>query len=169
MNIYLIGFMGTGKSTVGSELSRALNWRFLDLDKAIAELEGRSIPEIFSTDGEAYFRDAEEKVLEQISTGQHLVVATGGGAVVRPVNRDRMKSTGFLISLYAEKEIVRERVMQEQGRPLLNGADFDSRFEQLMKQRKHLYEQADLQIDTSSLSVAEIVELILRHPSFPSR
>lgn len=169
MNIYLIGFMGTGKSTVGFELAKALDWRFLDLDKAIAEQEGRSIPEIFSAEGVAYFRDVEEKVLEQIVKGSHLVVATGGGAVIRQVNRDRMKATGFLISLFADKEVVRQRVAQEEGRPLLSGADFDNQYDSLMKERKHLYEQADLQIDTSLLNAAEIVELILRHPSFPSR
>lgn len=169
MNIYLVGFMGTGKSTIGNALAQRIGWEFLDLDQKIAEREGRSISDIFLTEGEAYFRDVEATLLAEVSVRDKHVVSTGGGAVIRPSNRERMKTTGFVISLHADKETVRDRATREAGRPLLDPRDFDRRYDMLMKERKSFYEQADLQLDTSSLSVEELVEGIVQHPSFSVR
>lgn len=169
MNIYLIGFMGTGKSTIGHALAQRIGWEFLDLDQMIEEREGRSIPDIFSAEGEVYFREKEATLLAEVAEGDKQVVSTGGGAVIFPSNRERMKATGFVISLHADKETIRDRVARQAGRPLLDPRDFDRRYDMLMKERKRLYEQADLQLDTSSLSVEEMIERIVQYPSFPVR
>lgn len=169
MNIYLIGFMGTGKSTVGKALAKHLDFPFLDLDVHIEKQEGRMIPTLFSENGEAYFRRVETSLLREVSLGQTQVVSTGGGAVINPENREIMRSTGFIISLYADKETIKDRVSRQENRPLLTGEDFDMSFDRLMQQRKEFYEQADLLIDTSHQEVEQIVDTILNNPLFPAR
>jgi shikimate kinase len=172
MNIYLIGFMGTGKSTVGKELAKAIGWPCIDMDSEISKREGLTIPEIFAQKGEAYFREAESKLLKELSDQDGLVVTTGGGVVTRESNRELLQR-GFIISLYANKDVIRERVSQTTGRPLLAGTDMDKTIDALLEQRKAYYDQANLKLDTSTKSVpelvAEIVEVLRRNPENPLR
>lgn len=169
MNIYLIGFMGTGKSTVGKALAERIGWPHVDMDEEIAKREGRSIPRIFEEDGESRFRDLETELLTELSRQNGLLVTTGGGIVIRPGNRELMRKTGYVISLFADKETIRERVSRQGGRPLLAGGELDRRIDRLLVERKGLYDDADIRIDTSGRDEAAIVGEIAGHPSFPVR
>ncbi|GAX90869.1 shikimate kinase [Effusibacillus lacus] len=169
MNIYLIGFMGTGKTTVGMALAARTGWTFIDMDQEIARREGRAIPDIFAQSGEAYFREMESDLLKELTSLDRLLVTTGGGVVLRPENRDLMKQTGFIVSLSADKESIKRRVSNQTGRPLLSGGELDQKIDRLLEERKGLYEDADIQIDTSARDVSDIVDEILAHPLFPAR
>jgi shikimate kinase len=170
MNLYLTGFMATGKSTIGKELARRLDLLFIDTDTEITKREDTSIPEIFNSKGEAYFRNAESKLLAELAqNGKQQVIATGGGLIIRPDNLQVMKQTGFLIGLFADKEVIMQRVTKQSGRPLLAGDDRVQRIQSLLLERKKFYLQADIQIDTSCREKTEIVAEILAHPSFPLR
>jgi shikimate kinase len=169
MNVYLIGFMGSGKTTVGKKLALRTGWACVDMDQEISKREGRSITEIFETNGESYFRDLESSLLKELSAAGKLLVTTGGGVVLRTENRLLMRSTGFVISLKANREVIKKRVEAQGGRPLLQESELDKRITTLLSERKGMYDDADLQIDTSNRDVCDIVEEILRHPSFPAR
>jgi len=160
-NIVLIGFMGTGKTTVGLALSEKLGWTFVDTDQRIVEREARSIPELFEQEGEAYFRDAESAVLEEVLAGERQIVSTGGGSVLRPLNRETMLRGGFVVALTAPADALIERLRGDANRPLLAG-DKEERVRLLLKERKNAYDFASLTVDTSKLGVAETVETILR-------
>lgn len=155
-HIILIGFMGTGKSTVGKEVAKQLGCSFTDLDAAVAEREGRTIPEIFESDGEAYFRDRESSILAEIlkHTSRH-VIATGGGIILRVINRELMRSAGYIIQLVASKETVISRVQHDQNRPLLQG-DVEDCVSKLMQERSGLYDFAHASISTDKESVAQL-------------
>lgn len=161
-NIILIGFMGTGKSTVGQALAAALDWTFVDMDERIVEKAGQSIPEIFATHGEAYFRDLESDVLHELAGGAKQVIATGGGAVLRPANREVMLKGGLVVNLKADAETIIHRVKGDANRPLLAG-DVEERVRKLLQERRGMYDYAHLAIDTSSMQVDEIVKTILAH------
>ncbi|MFD2612870.1 shikimate kinase [Paenibacillus gansuensis] len=158
-NLVLIGFMGTGKSTVGQLLAEKLEWTFIDSDAALVSREGRSIPDIFSSDGEAYFRNAESRALADILSRNRQVVATGGGAVLREENRQLMKGQGMVVALTATAEAIIERVRQDTNRPLLQG-DVEERVTSLLVERQPAYRFADVTIDTTDLSAVSIVEMI---------
>lgn len=161
-NIVLIGFMGTGKSTVGLALREALDWELIDVDQAIVEREGMSIPDIFATRGEASFRAAESEALEAIMARSGQIVATGGGAVLAQRNRDSMRDGGLVVALRASVETIIARVSGDTNRPLLQGnpAEF---VPVLLEKRKGAYDFADVTIDTDELGAAEIAEQIVRH------
>ena len=122
-NIILTGFMGTGKTTVGRALADRLGWRFVDLDDRIAERAGKSVPAIFEEDGEAAFRDLETAVCRQIASERGLVVATGGGAVLRAANREALEKAGTVICLEATPDTILERVGAGNDRPMLGEGD----------------------------------------------
>ncbi|MCI3921485.1 shikimate kinase [Paenibacillus sp. TRM 82003] len=159
-NIVLIGFMGTGKTTVGLALAERLGWRFVDTDERIVEAEGRSIPDIFGTDGEAYFRDLEERVIAETLRGARQVVSTGGGAAVRRANRETMLAGGLVVALKAPEAVLLGRLRGDANRPLLAG-DQEERVHRLLQERKHAYDFAHLSVDTSEHNVRETVERIL--------
>jgi shikimate kinase len=155
-NVILVGFMGTGKTTVGSALAQALGIPHRDLDEAIAEREGCSIPELFATKGEQYFRDAESAALRDLLRERPQVLTTGGGAVLRPENVRLMLQEGTVIALSAtEQELIR-RLEGDTGRPLLAGGVAD-RVRRLLEERKGAYDFAPIQIDTTGKDVSEIV------------
>ncbi|WP_312886563.1 shikimate kinase [Paenibacillus foliorum] len=158
-NVILIGFAGTGKSTVGKALSEQLGWQFIDTDQRIEELQGVSITEMFQTMGEQAFRTVESEVIDRTLKVENQVVSTGGGAVLAERNRARMQESGIVINLTATKEIIITRVSKDQSRPLVQG-NVEEKVTALMESRKHAYDFADLAIDTSELSVTEIVERI---------
>lgn len=172
LNIYLVGMMGAGKSAVGRPLAQSLGYRFLDADDAIERVSGRSIAEIFASDGEAGFRDWETAVLGQIATWHSLVVATGGGVVTRPENWGSMRQ-GVVVWLDAPAPLLLERLRRDATpRPLLTAGNPAERLAELLSLRQPLYGQADLRIrqdgaDPSGVADQVLAELpaILRQPA----
>lgn len=159
-NIVLIGFMGTGKSTVGAALAARLGYKLVDTDEQIVLREQKAIPDIFSEHGESYFRKVESEVIRDVMQGSRQVVSTGGGAVLAAENRERMLAGGFVVALTAELETIAERVGQTSDRPLLQG-DVRERIRSLLEARKNAYDFAHYTIATDKLSVDEIAERIL--------
>lgn len=162
-NIYLVGFMGTGKTTVAKALAKSLNKKFIDLDDMIVERERRSIREIFAKKGESYFRRIEKLTLNSVAEQKDLVVACGGGIVIDPENIEKMKSTGLIICLEASPEEILNRTKHYRHRPLLNVENPLKRIIQLLKIREPFYKKADLTIDTTGSSVSEVVKKILKY------
>ena len=160
-NIVLIGFMGTGKTEVGMRMAKQLGYRFVDTDRWIEERTGRSIPEIFGTDGELFFRDLESGVVAEAAALTGAVISTGGGVVNRPENLRRLKTGGFVVCLQAEPEVILQRVSRETHRPLLRVADPLREIRRLLDERKAGYLQADMTVDTSRSDVDRVVEAIL--------
>jgi len=160
-NIVLTGYPGAGKTTVSLALGRELDgWTVVDTDVMIEEREGRSIPELFEAKGEAYFRQAESRVIAEVMEKTRQIVSTGGGAVLAAENRLAMKRGGFVVALKASADVIISRVRENENRPLLRG-DVETRVRRLLEERKHAYDFADLTIDTSGLPVEEVVRLIL--------
>lgn len=139
LNVYLIGMMGSGKTTVGSYLATGLGYRFIDTDQTIEAIAKKSIPEIFEQSGEAYFRQLETRVLGELSSYTRTVIATGGGIIHSPVNWSYLRQ-GLVVWLDVDLEILKKRVANDQNRPLAD------KLESLLSVRRPLYEQADLHI-----------------------
>jgi len=161
-NIYLVGFMATGKTAVGRELAKKKKWQFVDLDELIELKEKRTISNIFAQEGEPYFRRIEKQVLKEVSKEKKFIVACGGGIVIDKDNIKVMKDTGTIICLTATPSVVLKRILGYQHRPLLNVRDPKKQIELLLKLRVPYYAQADKTIDTSKISVKEVVEKILK-------
>lgn len=161
-NIILIGFMGTGKTTVGQALASDLEWTFVDTDQEIVRLAGKPIPQIFAEHGEAHFRDLESQVVQRIMADEQQVVSTGGGAVLRSENREAMLSGGLVVALTADAETIIARVSGDANRPLLAG-DATSKVRKLMQEREGAYDFAHVSIDTSGKDVEEILQIIRAH------
>lgn len=160
MNIYLVGFMGTGKTSVGRLLAKNKGWSFVDLDELIELKEQRRIVDIFAKEGEPYFRKIEKKILKDISTQKKFVVACGGGIVLDQDNIKLMRKTGSLICLSASGEEILKRVRADLHRPLLNVGDQRKRIELLLKMRNPYYMKADKVIDTSGFSIKQVAAKI---------
>lgn len=160
--LILIGFMGTGKSSVSRMLAEKLGWERLDADEEIERSENREIRTIFSEEGEEAFRDIESRELQKLmERPEPAVVATGGGAVLRDNNRDVMLSNGYVVALKASPDNIISRVTLDKSRPLLQG-DVAGRVHRLLEQRKGAYDFAHLSIDTTGLSIEEVVDEIVR-------
>lgn len=157
--IYLTGFMGSGKTTVGKELSERIGVPVVDTDEFIVKEEQRSITEIFETDGEKYFREAETKALRSLPT-EDVIVTTGGGIILKKENRDYMKINGIVLFLYCTPEVVYERLKNDTSRPLLSG-DKMKEIKLRFAERLPLYNEADYTIDTSTLTITDTVETII--------
>ncbi|MBU1124440.1 MAG: shikimate kinase [Candidatus Omnitrophica bacterium] len=161
-NIYLVGFMGTGKTSVGKALAKKKGSNFVDLDDLIELKERRRITDIFAQDGEPYFRRIERKTLKEVARQKNFVVACGGGIVIDPENIVVMKESGVMICLSAAPEVIIARTCGSSGRPLLNVADPKTQIELLLNLRAPYYAHADKSIDTSCLSLKEVVEKIIK-------
>jgi shikimate kinase len=158
----LVGMPGSGKSTVGRQLSRRLGLPFFDSDHLIEQRLGCSIREYFAREGEAAFRDVEEQVLRELAQGPSAVVATGGGAVLRPGTREALREGGKVIYLRSSPEELYRRVRHDTQRPLLQVADPMARLRALHAERDPLYrETAHFQIDTGRPSVPTLVNMIV--------
>ncbi len=160
MNIILTGFMGTGKTAVGKKLAKRLGWKFVDVDELIERSAKIPIAKIFAEHGEAVFRRLERRHILRAIHGRHQVIATGGGAVLDPQNRSRLRASGPVVCLTARPQTIVKRVGSKgRTRPLLSAGKTPlSRIKALLVQRAKAYAQADLTIDTSPLSVDEVVE-----------
>jgi shikimate kinase len=166
-NIYLVGFMGTGKTSVARVVARKRKCRFLDLDELIELKEKRIISDIFAKYGEPYFRKAEKKILREVCREDDFVVACGGGIVLDKDNIAIMKRTGVIICLRASPKAILERTSAAGNRPLLNVADPKKQIELLLKLREPYYALADKKIETSKLSVKEVAGKVLK--SIPAK
>ena len=174
LNLYLVGMMGSGKSTAGRALAALLGYRFLDADHSLEQVAGRSIADIFAREGEAGFRQLESAVLNQIASWHSLVVATGGGVVTRPENWGQMRQ-GVVIWLDAPDALLLQRLSADPtSRPLLAAEDPAARLAALMAQRRPLYAQADLHIvqqagtpEQVARQVLEALPTILRQREAP--
>lgn len=163
-NIILIGFMGTGKTIIGKRLAERLNWDFIDTDIEVERVTGKTIPQIFKQFGEARFRSEEKLVVKKLSKKKHLVVATGGGAVLDSENVSCLRESGILICLTADPETILKRIKAGQNRPLLSGKeDIKQKIEELLSVRLQAYSVADLNIDTSSDQPDQVVEKIIQN------
>ena len=138
-NVYLIGMMGSGKSTTGRELARLMGISFVDLDDLIVDRVGRSINQIFRTEGEPYFRKTETELLRDVSVRTDQVVATGGGIVLDSSNSDRLKKTGFVIYLRTSLEVLWERVKAKKDRPLLATKNPQKALADILRERSLFY------------------------------
>ncbi len=161
-SIFLIGFMGVGKSTVAAYLGRTCGLTVVEMDQVIEEREGRPISDIFATDGEACFRARETELLEELAGQKGLVVSCGGGAALRQENVDIMKQGGKVVLLTASPEEIFARVKDSDDRPLLKDRNDVQSIAELMAQRQDKYEAAaDLVIDTDGKAVDEICREML--------
>lgn len=160
-NIVLIGFMGTGKTTIAIKLANALNMRYVSTDDLIEKREKRTINEIFTKDGEDYFRDIESDVVCEVAGQDGLVVDTGGGVVIREENLANLRSTGIVICLTADEDAIMERTKKYKHRPLLNVEDPKLKIRNLLAKRAPLYAKADHCIDTGKLTVRQVIEKIM--------
>ena len=161
-NIFLVGLMGAGKTTVGRLLARRLGKRFLDTDHEIEHRTGVKIPVIFEIEGEPGFRAREAQVLDVLTAMDDVVLATGGGVVLDPANRERLASRGFVIYLSADTKYLWQRTRHDKGRPLLQTADPLAKLQELQRIRDPLYrEVADLVVETGRQSVGALVSQLL--------
>jgi shikimate kinase len=159
-NIILTGFMGVGKTSVGTRLAHELGYTFVDTDELIEADQKITITEIFSTCGEPYFRDVESRIIGQVLEEENQVVSTGGGAVIRDENREAFKKAGLTVCLMARPEVIYDRIKHETHRPLLQVADPPAKIRELLDARAKFYRQADLVIDTSEKTVEDVINEI---------
>ena len=158
----LIGFMGTGKTAVGTELAAKLNKRFVDLDTMTERKAGRPITEIFRKEGEIAFREMEIGAVKEIAGEQNIVIACGGGTVLNWINIERLRENSRLILLTAPVRLILRRVAKDNKRPLLNLPARGAQVSELLKLRKPFYERAaDFIVDTSGLTVGEVAARII--------
>ncbi len=162
-NLFLIGPMGAGKTTIGRELARTLKIDFLDSDREIERRTGASIPLIFELEGEAGFRTRECAMIDELTQHHGIALATGGGAVLNITNRTRLAARGQVIYLHASLDQLLRRTARDHNRPLLQTADPAARLLELMQTRDPLYREiADLIIETDGRTVRSVVQEIVR-------
>lgn len=167
-SIYLVGMMGSGKTTIGKNLARTLHRTFVDLDHEIEARCGVRIPVVFEIEGEAGFRKRESQVLDEMSQLPQLILATGGGAIIAPENRDVLKQRGLVVYLRASVEDLYRRTARDRNRPLLATGDARATLKRLLIEREPFYESvADIILDTGSSTISAVVqELIVRVREF---
>lgn len=157
-NIFLVGLMGAGKTTAGKLLAKHLHKTFYDSDHEIERRTGVNIPLIFDIEGEAGFRSRESTVINDLSQKSDVVLATGGGAVLSPENRENLKNRGIVIYLRATVEDLWQRTRHDRNRPLLQTDDPRAKLAQLFEQRDPLYREiADITMDTSKQTVQSLI------------
>ena len=163
-NIALIGFMGAGKTAVGKALAEKLNKKFVEMDSLIEQKAGKSIPEIFQHDGETAFRELEIEVAKEVSGGENLVIACGGGVVLNKINIDRLKEESIIVYLTVSPRAVLKRISNDaEVRPLLKVENPSSTIKELLRFRKPFYERAaDIKVNTSNLDINSVVEQIIK-------
>lgn len=159
-NLALIGFMGTGKTSVGRLVAESLGFEFLDTDEMIQSRTGRSITDIFARDGEPAFRELERQMVKELSTRERTVISTGGGLPTNPENMEALKSFALVVCLWAGPEKIWERVRHQSHRPLLHDADPQQKIRDLLDVRKPFYQQADVLMNTDQRSAREVAQQI---------
>lgn len=162
VNLYLVGFMGTGKSTIGRAVAQRLGFKLLDSDHEIERIQGKSIPDIFAQQGEPAFRVMERQFVEGGHPADHTVVACGGGLVVQPGMLELLRGKGVVICLHASLATVLERTQRNRNRPLLEVADPSERIRTLYAEREPIYKRAGTVILTDSRPLNDIVAHVVR-------
>ncbi len=160
--------MGVGKTTIGKRLARKLGMKFLDSDREIESRTGASISLIFDVEGESGFRERETRLIDELTSATGIVLATGGGAILSPVNRDALKQRGIVIYLSATPDLLVNRVAHDQSRPLLQTDDRMGAITSLLEAREPYYrDMADLTLPVDNLSAAQIVNRICKYMEDP--
>ena len=164
-NIILIGFMGTGKTSLGKLLAPKLGRVFVDLDKKIEDYAKMTIPKIFETYGEEYFRELERSAVRKVSEQKNLVIATGGGTVKDSENVRLLKNSGVIICLTTDAEEIFRRTERRGERPVLDGSGEDrlETIKKLLTERQKFYDVADYKIDTTEWSPLQIIDDICKY------
>jgi shikimate kinase len=161
VNIALIGFMGTGKTSVGRIVAEQLHFDYLDTDELIQTATGKTISDIFKNEGEKKFRELEEKIVGEISTRTKTVIATGGGLPVNPKNLAGLKTHALVVSLWSSPEKIWERVRHQSHRPLLHDENPLAKIRELLTAREPFYKQADVLLNTELRSVREVAQQVV--------
>lgn len=161
-NIFLIGFMGCGKSTIAKALQDKLGMDIMEMDAEIVKRQGMSIAEIFEKHGETYFRDVESNLLKELKSEDHVIVSCGGGVVIRSENSEYMKKSGKVVLLTATPETVYERVKDSKDRPILNQDMSVAHIANLMEKRRVMYQNAaEVTIQTDGKTAEAIADEII--------
>jgi len=160
-NIIITGFMGTGKSAVAKQLACKLKMEFIDMDRIIEEGQSMSVADIFVGYGENFFREQENKLVKELSQKENTVIATGGGTLLSSDNARTLGQRGQIICLYADSQTIYNRVNEKNNRPLLKGENVLSEINRLLKERKKAYNNFTTKIDTTNLSIQEVVDKII--------
>jgi len=155
-NLALIGFMGTGKSTVGRQVAHLLHFTYLDTDHVIEARAGKTISDIFDHDGEAAFRDWERRIVAELASRTQTVIGTGGGLPANPENLVSLKTHSLVVCLWATPESIYHRVREHSHRPLLAGPDPLAKIRELLALREPYYRQADVLVNTELRSIREV-------------
>jgi len=166
VNLALIGFMGTGKSSVGRLVAEQLHFDYLDTDELIQSRTGRTIAEIFAKDGEPAFRKLEEQIVAELTTHERMVISTGGGLPVNPKNLASLKTHALVVCLWASPDKIWERVRNQTHRPLLNTPDPKRKIRELLAAREPFYRQADVLLNTDSRPVREVTQQVVHQFKF---
>ncbi|OHE73520.1 MAG: shikimate kinase [Verrucomicrobia bacterium GWC2_42_7] len=161
-NLYIIGFMGTGKSVIGKRVASSIRFEFIDTDSVIEAEENISIREMFNFLGESHFRQMERKFIETGHPPNNCVVSCGGGLAVQPGMLDLLKQKGIVISLFASTQVILSRVLGKDKRPLLNVDNPEEKILALLKEREKFYLEAGTAVSTDNRSIPEIVDHIRR-------
>lgn len=161
-NLYVIGFMGTGKSRISRRIAKKLNRPFFDVDDEIEKAQGRKISEIFADQGEPYFRQLEREYIEDGHPAEGCIISCGGGLPCQPGMVELLKSRGILLCLHASVDTILERTSRNTDRPLLQVEDPRKRIEGLLAERDQFYAQAHTSILTDHRSIPEVVDSVLR-------
>ena len=162
--IALIGLMGVGKSTLGLKLANSLNYYFVDSDQEIEDREKKSINDIFAQNGEKYFREAERKLIEEItSRDENIIISLGGGAFINKASREILQHRALIIWINASVNVILQRIGNKANRPLLNQTDKRKTLEDLARKRFPIYSQSDLKFDTGEESHEVIIQKIKKY------
>lgn len=175
INLYLIGMMGVGKTTVGNLLAHQLKYRFLDTDSLLETATGKTINEIFTTEGETAFRQLESDILAQVCAYTNLCIATGGGIILRRENWSYLRH-GLVVWLDAPVEVICQRLAEDTTRPLLQDSHLEEKLRSLLEERQGLYKQADLQItitgddtpDAIATRIMATIPTVLKQSNHPA-
>jgi shikimate kinase len=171
-NVFLVGFMGTGKTTIGKELAKMMGRKFLDLDAELERRLGKTVGDYFSEHGEVKFREVEERVAIELSTTNNRVIATGGGTILNPRVYEALHASGLLVCLYTKRDDLVDRLKRNDKRPLVRGQspeEIRERVEQLLRERSEKYDRVKIRIDTSDLTPMAAARKIFELVSLQTR
>ena len=161
-NLYMVGFMGTGKSAIGQRVAHSLKMPFIDSDHHIESKEGMSIPEIFEKLGEPHFRELERSFIEDEQPTGGTVISCGGGLVINPALLEKIKNTGIVVVLYASVDTLFRRIANDPNRPLMQTENPRARIVKLLTEREPIYKSAGIGIMTDGYTLQEVTEKVIR-------
>lgn len=162
-NVALIGFMGSGKTSVGRVLAKLSGKKLVEVDSMIALTAGKSIPQIFEEDGEIVFREMEIEAIKKIASGKNQIIDCGGGVVLNKINIDRLRKNSVVVWLKASADVIAKRTCSDRNeRPLLQGNNTVPKIQELLKSREPFYEMAaDIEVDSSEIEALQVAKIII--------